>query len=112
MNSFPGLNQNNGLVGPSSCDLATMRSVYQEEQQIAAASSYDDKRPESGPVDGTLVLSQTRLGRAIFSVPDLRQPNQPAKPFINLVGDKRPGTGRAYSGLTLKPATLTKSSFY
>jgi len=112
MNSFPGLNQNNGLVGPSSCDLATMRSVYQEEQQIAAASSYDDKRPESGPVDGTLVLSQPRLDRAIFSVPDLRQPIQHAKPFINAVGDKRPGTGLADSVLTLKPASLNKARFY
>jgi len=112
MNSFPGLNQNNGLVGPSSCDLATMRNVYQEEQQIAAASSYDDKRPESGPVDRTLVLSQPRLDRASFSVPDLRQPTLHAKPFINAVGDKRPATGLADSILTLKPLSLNKARFY
>ena len=39
MNSFPGLNKNNGLVAPSSCDLATMRSVYQEERQVASAKA-------------------------------------------------------------------------
>jgi len=51
MNSFPGLNKNNGLVAPSSCDLATMRSVYQEERQVASAkasreSTLNHKLPE------------------------------------------------------------------
>jgi hypothetical protein len=36
MNSFPGMDKNNGLTAPSSCDLATMRTVYQEERQIAS----------------------------------------------------------------------------
>ena len=39
MNSFPGMNKNNGLTMPSRCDVATMRNVYQEERQIAAAKS-------------------------------------------------------------------------
>jgi hypothetical protein len=56
MNSFPGLNQNNGLVGPSSCDLATMRSVYQQERQVASAKSYSDKRPEAVRTESALPL--------------------------------------------------------
>jgi len=43
MNSFPGINKNNGLVAPSSCDVATMRTVYQQERQIAAVNPRDDK---------------------------------------------------------------------
>jgi hypothetical protein len=54
MNSFPGLNQNNGLVGPSSCDLATTKGVYQQERQVASATASREavridsahKRPE------------------------------------------------------------------
>ena len=33
MNGFPGLNQDNGLLGPSPCDLATLRNIYQDERQ-------------------------------------------------------------------------------
>jgi len=43
MNSFPGINKNNGLVAPSSCDVATMRTVYQQERQIAAVMPLGDK---------------------------------------------------------------------
>lgn len=156
MNSFPGLNKNNGRVGPSSCDLATMRNVYQEERQIAAATSYgakppeavrtdnnsalpladleragfsaidlqrallggaavakasDDKRPQTVPVDRALALPQARLDPTRFSVPDFR-PTKDIKASVNPLGDKRPGTGRADSGLTLKPLTLNKAGFY
>ncbi len=114
MNSFPGLNQNNGLVGPSGCDLATMRSVYQEEQQIAAAASSSDRRPEPVPVNRTLAVSQPGLNRASLSVSDLRQPilHVEPKPFINAVGDKRPATGLTDSILTRKPLSLNKARFY
>ena len=54
MNSFPGLNKNNGLVAPSSCDLATMRTVYQSERQIASAKSDGDKRLEAVRTDSAL----------------------------------------------------------
>lgn len=50
MNSFPGLNQNNGLVAPSSCDLATMRSVYQDERRVASAKADVDQRREALPL--------------------------------------------------------------
>ncbi|MGH9874954.1 MAG: hypothetical protein ACRD9S_21065 [Pyrinomonadaceae bacterium] len=43
MNSFPGINKNNGLVAPSSCDVATMRNIYQQERQIAATMPRGDK---------------------------------------------------------------------
>ena len=38
MNGFPGLNKDNGLLAPSTCDLATVKGVYQHERQVAAAS--------------------------------------------------------------------------
>jgi len=78
MNSFPGLNKNNGLVGPSSCDLETMRSVYQQERQVATARSNSDKRPEAVRTDSALPL--VGLEREASAV----------KPF----GDKRPGQPR------------------
>ena len=49
MGSFPGLNKNNGLTMPSSCDLATMRGVYQEERQLAANSPSVDRQSTSTP---------------------------------------------------------------
>jgi len=42
MNGFPGLNKNNGLVGPSACDLTTMRSIYHEERKLASAIASND----------------------------------------------------------------------
>lgn len=57
MSSFPGLNKNNGLIAPSTCDVATMKSVYQGERQIALAKSSSDQRPESTPTDSTAALS-------------------------------------------------------
>jgi len=55
MNSFPGINQHNGLIAPSSCDLATMKIVYQEARQFAAAavragSAVALRRPQAVPV--------------------------------------------------------------
>ncbi len=40
MNGFPGINKDNGLIAPSRCDLETLKSVYAQERQIAAAKSY------------------------------------------------------------------------
>jgi hypothetical protein len=50
MGSFPGLNKNNGLTMPSSCDLATMRSVYQEERQLAGNAQLVDRQPPSNQI--------------------------------------------------------------
>ena len=33
MNGFPGLNKDNGLLGPSPCDLATLRNIYHSARQ-------------------------------------------------------------------------------
>ncbi|HKB68157.1 MAG TPA: hypothetical protein VKC61_20020 [Pyrinomonadaceae bacterium] len=66
MNSFPGINKNNGLVAPSSCDVATMRSVYQQERQIAAVMPRGDKPADMNSTAGvtakpTAVLQRTSL---------------------------------------------------
>ena len=46
MNGFPGINKDNGLIAPSRCDLETLKSVYVQERQVAAARSYGSKRAE------------------------------------------------------------------
>lgn len=38
MNAFPGLNKDNGLRAPSSCDLAIVRGVYEEERVTGRAA--------------------------------------------------------------------------
>jgi|SRR5215510_4570552 len=39
MNGFPGVDRDNGLLGPSTCDLATLRNIYQNERQAVARSN-------------------------------------------------------------------------
>ena len=34
MNAFPGINKDNGLIAPSTCDLEVVRQVYQLQRQI------------------------------------------------------------------------------
>jgi hypothetical protein len=59
MNSFPGINKNNGLVVPSSCDVVTMRNLYQEERQIATL--LPSKLVESGSAS-TPSMTSTVVG--------------------------------------------------
>jgi hypothetical protein len=66
MNSFPGINKNNGLVAPSSCDVATMRSVYKQERQIAAVMPRGDKPADMKPTAS--VLAQPTSGLEKTSV--------------------------------------------
>ena len=56
MNSFPGINRNNGLIAPSICDLATMKNIYQLERHIAATLNLRDKVPAPVRADSTLAL--------------------------------------------------------
>lgn len=56
MNSFPGINQHNGLIAPSGCDVATMKTVYQEARQIAAAKSVGEMRPVAVRAGSALAL--------------------------------------------------------
>jgi hypothetical protein len=111
MNSFPGLNQNNGLVGPSSCDLATMRNVYQEERQIAAANSYGDKRTEAVRTDNTSTLPLADLERAGFSALDLQRSLIGGAATAKPSGDRRPQTVPVDRTLALPPPRLDLTSF-
>ena len=56
MNSFPGINKNNGLVAPSRCDLATVKSVYQQERQAATASFHGGMRPDRAQAGSPFTL--------------------------------------------------------
>ena len=64
MNSFPGINKNNGLVVPSSCDVATMRNVYHEERQLAAVMLSADKPTDMRPTASALAIPTLRLEKA------------------------------------------------
>ncbi|HKR60927.1 MAG TPA: hypothetical protein VJS64_14500, partial [Pyrinomonadaceae bacterium] len=67
MSSFPGLNKNNGLIAPSTCDVATMKGVYDEARQIASAKPGSDQRRATDRPDSI----------AIVSIPDLVGPDLP-----------------------------------
>jgi hypothetical protein len=77
MNSFPGVNKNNGLVGPSSCDVATTKGVYREERLRVAVNSGDLRRSERVRTDGNFVLYPTGLENASFPV---LKPHKPLAP--------------------------------
>lgn len=38
MNGFPGVNRDNGLLGPSTCDLETLKNIYDTERQAGTAA--------------------------------------------------------------------------
>jgi hypothetical protein len=77
MNSFPGVNKNNGLVGPSSCDVATTKGVYREERLRVAVNSGDLQRSERVRTNRNFVLSPTGLEKASFPV---LKPHKPLAP--------------------------------
>lgn len=74
MNGFPGLNKNNGLLGPSSCDLATTKSVYAEERQIASTNNSDLRASDPASTDSSLALPSIGLGKTDFSVLNVPRP--------------------------------------
>jgi hypothetical protein len=77
MNSFPGVNKNNGLVGPSSCDVATTKGVYRQERLRVAVNSGDLRRSKRVRTDGNFVLYPTGLENASFPV---LKPHKPLAP--------------------------------
>ena len=109
MNGFPGINQNNGLLVPSRCDLATMRSVYQEERQIAAARPRSDNDAVS--TVSAFALPTLGLPKATF-FPDGQRPLRAGAAAARTSGDKQPETIPVYGGFALTPLGLDQSPFY
>jgi hypothetical protein len=62
MNGFTSMSKDNGLSVPSSCDLVTVRDVYQEERQLAAAKSPVKRQGETS----SLALSTSQPAKSIF----------------------------------------------
>ncbi len=112
MNSFPGLNQNNGLVGPSSCDVATTRSVYQEERQIAGVASDDVRRPEPARVDSALALPSIGLEKENFSVFDIQRPLAGGAAAAKSSVNTRTELPRSERALVLTSPGTEKPGFY
>jgi hypothetical protein len=61
MNGFPGINKDNGLIAPSRCDLETLKTVYAQERQVAAAKSYSAKSGEGVQTGSPLTTSPLSL---------------------------------------------------
>lgn len=82
MNGFPGINKDNGLIAPSRCDLETLKSVYAQERQVAAAKSYVVKSGE-----------RVQTGSAFAPAP-LSFASSPSSPV--------PGPARSLAGSSLQ----------
>jgi hypothetical protein len=61
MNGFPGINKDNGLIAPSRCDLETLKSVYLQERQVAAAKSYGLRNGDNLQTDKPFALPPLTL---------------------------------------------------
>src|SRR5262249_48418042 len=60
MNGFPGINKDNGLVTPSSCDVAAVRDVYNEERQLAAFKARGQELPAISKAGASLQASASQ----------------------------------------------------
>lgn len=89
MNGFPGLNKNNGLLGPSSCDLATTKGVYAEERQIASTNTSDLRASDPDRTDSSLALPSIGLGKTDFSVLNVPRPLVGGAAAIKPAGENR-----------------------
>ncbi len=111
MNGFPGINKNNGLVAPSRCDLATVKDVYRQERQVAAASVHGDMRPVAVQVANPVALSPLNLDPASFSVVDMMRPLVGGAAKVGPTSDKRPDPVPSKSIIALPPLGLDKPTF-
>ena len=75
MSGFPGINKDNGLIAPSRCDLETLRTVYVQERQVAAAQAYGVKSVDKVQAGSPLALVPLRLaGASATPVLDVQRP--------------------------------------
>jgi hypothetical protein len=109
MNGFPGLNQNNGRVGPSSCDVATTKAVYAEERQITAFNSSDLRGSEPVRSGSNLALPAIGLEKANFSVLD-GQRRLLVPPASKPSGDTRSASPGNESSVTPTPQGIGKEN--
>jgi hypothetical protein len=82
MSSFPGVNKNNGLIAPSSCDLATMQSVYREERQLASTRPSVDKQAEAVralPLPGVEKGSPSVSDLLVLAAASTAKPSEPPR---------------------------------
>jgi hypothetical protein len=103
MNSFPGINKNNGLVVPSSCDVATMRNVYQEERQLAAVMPGGNSRMDERPSASAMSIPTFGLQKASLVDTDGQRPLVGGAAAIGRAGDNRAKAGPAKRVLAPTP---------
>jgi len=111
MNGFPGLNKNNGLLGPSSCDVATTKNVYAEERQIASVNTTDQRAQEPVSTDSNLVLPSIGLEKRDFSVLDVPRPLVGGAAAIKPAAETRTPSPAYHSVVAPSPFSAGKSTF-
>jgi hypothetical protein len=111
MNGFPGLNKNNGLLGPSSCDVATTKSVYVEERQIASVSATGLRAHDPVPTDSSLALPSIGLEKRDFSVLDVPRPLVGGAAAIKPSAETRTPSPAYHSAVTPSPFSAGKPNF-
>jgi hypothetical protein len=110
MNAFPGINKNNGLVAPSRCDLATVKDVYQQERQVAAASFRGGMKPIAVQVANPAALPPVDLDPARSSVLDMKRPLGGGAAAAKSSRDKQLQAVPADRSFGLPPLGLDKAS--
>jgi hypothetical protein len=101
MNSFPGINKNNGLVAPSSCDVATMRNIYQQERQIAAAGLGVDKPVDMNSIARVIAKPVSGQNQTTFFDFEGQLPLAGGAAAAGTRGDKKSGTAPAFRSTPL-----------
>jgi hypothetical protein len=114
MNSFPGINKNNGLVAPSSCDVATMKSVYQQERQIAAVMPRGEKPADLTSTANFLAQPTSGPERTSFLTVEAQSPLAGGAAAAGRSGDKSSKTApveRPFLSTPLGPELPTLHRF-
>jgi hypothetical protein len=104
MNSFPGLNKHNGLIAPSTCDVATMKGVYQSDRQIALAKPNLDSRAETVRPEVAAALTGASSQSSNYKQPELN----PSKTSIEI----KPEMVRPYGNLSPLNAGKGRLNFF
>ena len=112
MNSFPAINKNNGLAAPSNCDLATTRTVYQEERRIAAAKSQTNGPPDAVSTNSAFALQTLGLQKANLFVIEGERPMSGGATASVSLGDKRSKTIPVGSTFAPTPHGLDQATFH
>jgi hypothetical protein len=111
MNGFPGLNKNNGLLGPSGCDVATTKGVYAEERQMASVNAIGIRGSNPVRTESSLALPSIGLEKTNFSVLDAPRPLVSGAAAIKPAAANRAPSPVNQSPVAPRPSGADKRNF-